>query len=145
MILKKRKNSQEIMTTSAILNLIKSIYKRPTLILYSMVKKCVPPKIRNTASMSTLTIHIQHNTGSSSQHSKTRKRSKKAYISKRKELTYPYQQITWLSMQKIPKKLPKKFFTNIVLVHLIIYGYKQKAFKGCSLGNDLEGIIGNLQ
>lgn len=90
MILKKRKNSQEIMTTSAILNLIKSIYKRPTLILYLMVKKCVPPKIRNTASMSTLTIHIQHNTGSSSQHSKTRKRSKKAYISKRKELTYPY-------------------------------------------------------
>lgn len=86
MILKKRKNSQEIMTTGAILNLIKNIYKRPTLILYLMVKKCVPPKI----SMSTLTIHIQHNTGSSSQHSKTRKRSKKAYISKRKELTYPY-------------------------------------------------------
>lgn len=43
------------MTTGAILNLIKSIYiyKRPT--TYLMVKKCVPPKIRNTASMSTLT------------------------------------------------------------------------------------------
>ena len=57
--------------------------KSPQLISYSIVKSCsLSTKIKNKERMPTLTISIQHSTGTPSQSNQARKRNKNAQIGK---------------------------------------------------------------
>ena len=55
-----KKNSQKLATEGNFLNLIKGIYKKPTVNKLLVENECFPFKIENKAKMCSLTSPLQH-------------------------------------------------------------------------------------
>ena len=74
-----KKNLTKVGIKGTYLNIIKAIYDKPTsnIILSGEKAKSLPAKIWNKSKMPTLTIFIQHSTGSPSYSSQTNERNKK--------------------------------------------------------------------